>query len=101
METLADWYDAAAPAEAPGLTVQYTCVDGTKEEIEHVVQVTGQNNRGPIMEQADYSASIPRLLPPSIPLHYVDQSFNVFARDEVNIKYHFMHPGRESLSIVR
>ena len=87
MDSLADWYDAAAPAQAPGLTVQYTCVDGTEEQIEHVVQVEGQNNKGPIMEKADYSASIPRLLPPSIPLHYVDQSFNVFARDEVTIKY--------------
>merc|ERR1711892_1180762 len=91
---LTDWYDGLVSPDDPDqgskpqvpLTITYTC-NGTVEDYNHIISIAGENNRKPEFDKATYEATITKLMPPDVPLHFVDTTLDILAvdHDYVNV----------------
>merc|ERR1711892_1422395 len=89
LPSLTDWYDGVvSPDDEPNqglkpdvhLTITYTC-NGNDNAVSHIISITGQNNRAPEFNQQSYEATITKLMPPDVPLHFVDTTLDITAED--------------------
>ena len=49
--------------------------------MQHIISIEGQNSRPPVFSQDSYEATISKVLPPDVPFHFVDETFDITAED--------------------
>merc|ERR1711892_959375 len=89
LPSLTDWYDGVvSPDDEPNqglkpdvpLTITYTC-NGAVTDYKHKISIKGTNNRAPEFNKESYEATITKLMPPNVPLHFVDTTLDITAED--------------------
>ena len=60
--------------------IVYKCIGGD-QDFTHTISITGQNDKAPEFNKPSYEATITKLMPVDVPLHFVDTTLDITATD--------------------